>query len=199
MSNYGEELAYWYLRLNGFFPITNFVIHSRPHHAEADILAIRPPNVSEEIRVGRKLVCDNEIVSDGEESKNIFVYCEVKTGDNYEIDNLFNTERIKYALRRFGLNPETTTINGSVTPLENGIFKKVLIGNINNMGVNAKFIDLDDVIKFICKRFRENDAHKYGSRLFFNSSLTQLLIHLAHNPSLIENINSLVHNPSRRV
>jgi hypothetical protein len=25
--NSSEELAYWYLRLNGFFPLTNFVIH----------------------------------------------------------------------------------------------------------------------------------------------------------------------------
>ena len=25
--NFAEELVYWYLRLNGFFPITNFVLH----------------------------------------------------------------------------------------------------------------------------------------------------------------------------
>ncbi len=26
--NYAETLAYWYLRLNGFFPLKNFVLHS---------------------------------------------------------------------------------------------------------------------------------------------------------------------------
>lgn len=25
--NSSEELAYWYHRLNGFFPLTNFVVH----------------------------------------------------------------------------------------------------------------------------------------------------------------------------
>jgi hypothetical protein len=25
--NYGETLAYWYLRLNGFFLLQNFVLH----------------------------------------------------------------------------------------------------------------------------------------------------------------------------
>ena len=29
--NFAEQLVYWYLRLNGFFPITNFVLH---HGAE---------------------------------------------------------------------------------------------------------------------------------------------------------------------
>ncbi len=31
--NYGETLAYWYLRLNGFFPLRNFVLH--PVHESA--------------------------------------------------------------------------------------------------------------------------------------------------------------------
>lgn len=25
--NYGEDAVYWYLRLNGFFSVTNFVLH----------------------------------------------------------------------------------------------------------------------------------------------------------------------------
>lgn len=79
MSNYGEELAYWYLRLNGFFPITDFVFHTIPYYADADILAVRPPNVREEIRVGHPLKNDTNIVTSSEESKRIFVYCEVKT------------------------------------------------------------------------------------------------------------------------
>lgn len=99
MSNYGEELAYWYLRLNGFFPITNFVLHSlinkrrkKPYNADADILAIRPANACEEIG-GQRLKCDDKtnLVCSGEELKWVFAYCEVKTGD-YKIP-VFPPER----------------------------------------------------------------------------------------------------------
>ena len=37
MRNYGEELAYWYLRLNGFFLIENFVIHNQEHENGSDV------------------------------------------------------------------------------------------------------------------------------------------------------------------
>ncbi|MCX9011945.1 MAG: hypothetical protein OIN66_12580 [Candidatus Methanoperedens sp.] len=208
MSNYGEELAYWYLRLNGFFPITDFVFHSvrngnqNSYNADADILAIRPPNAHEKID-DDMLECDIEIVDNNEDSKNIFVYCEVKTGD-YDIPKLFPEERIKYSLRRFGLNPETpiirpvTIIENRLSRTESGFFKKVLIANKkkNNVDEKAIFIDLNSAILFICNRFKKYDAYKYGSRMFFDSSLTQLLIHLIHNPSLIEDIKSLINNPS---
>ncbi len=51
MRNYGEELAYWYLRLNGFFVLDNFVYHRTKHNrdGDADLLAIRLPNVKEPI------------------------------------------------------------------------------------------------------------------------------------------------------
>jgi hypothetical protein len=51
--NYGEALTYWYLRLIGFFPMTNFVLHrlreSHGQNADADLLAIRLPHVYEKI------------------------------------------------------------------------------------------------------------------------------------------------------
>lgn len=50
--NYGEELAYWYLRLNGFFPIARFVVHRSKHAANSsdiDLLAVRLPNVYEPV------------------------------------------------------------------------------------------------------------------------------------------------------
>jgi hypothetical protein len=207
MSNFGEELAYWYLRLNGFLPITDFVFHSvrnenqNSYNADADILAVRPPKAHEKID-DDILECDIKIVNNDDESKNIFVYCEVKTGD-YDVPKLFPDERIKYSLRRFGL-PETpiispvTIIENPLSRIEIGFFKKVLIANKkkNNVDEKALFIDLNSAILFICNRFKKYDAYKYGSRMFFDSSLTQLLIHLVHNPSLIEDINSLINSPS---
>ena len=175
MSNYGEELAYWYLRLNGFFPITNFVLHSikntnqKPYNADTDILAIRPPNAGEEIRE-TKLMDDEKIVEGGEESKYIFVYCEVKTG-KYKASDLFPKKRDEYVLKRFGLQ-NVPDKDGDV------VFKKILIAK-ENKGVDGEaiFIGLDYVISFIKERFRQYKEDKYPSRMFFNSSLIQLLIH----------------------
>jgi hypothetical protein len=52
MNNYGEAWAYWYLRLNGFFPLGNFVVHKDSvvrHRADVDLLGVRPPHVFEEV------------------------------------------------------------------------------------------------------------------------------------------------------
>lgn len=50
MANFAEDLAYWYLRLNGFFLVRSFVVH-RPdlaYKADIDLLALRPRHVYEE-------------------------------------------------------------------------------------------------------------------------------------------------------
>lgn len=49
--NFSEQLAYWYLRLNGFFPLSNFVLHHDAKHrtSDADLLAVRFPYVSEDV------------------------------------------------------------------------------------------------------------------------------------------------------
>lgn len=54
MVNFAEEIAYWYLRLNGFLLLQNFVLHRMgrgPQRgtADSDLLAIRFPYVYEEI------------------------------------------------------------------------------------------------------------------------------------------------------
>ncbi len=51
--NYSETLAYWYLRLNGFIPLRNFVLHplrgaENKQAADSDLLAVRFPHVYEE-------------------------------------------------------------------------------------------------------------------------------------------------------
>ncbi len=53
MRNFGEELAYWYLRLNGFFLIDDFVLHNADlvssQNADADVIGIRNPFTIERI------------------------------------------------------------------------------------------------------------------------------------------------------
>src|SRR2546421_2682459 len=48
-----EQLAYWYLRLNGFLSIPNFVVHpdeGRRQRTDVDLLAVRFPYRSENLR-----------------------------------------------------------------------------------------------------------------------------------------------------
>ena len=49
--NFAETLAYWYLRLNGFFVLRDFVFHRvedvREYSADCDLLALRFPHVYE--------------------------------------------------------------------------------------------------------------------------------------------------------
>src|SRR5260221_10603942 len=122
--NFGEALAHWYFRLNGFFPLPNFVLHRvrneatpdvpieqpgrrrRPkQNADADILALRLPHVFENIG-GQGTDWDRRLNEWelGIEANTVCVICEVKTGAYKKIDinNAFGQERLKYAIGRFG-------------------------------------------------------------------------------------------------
>jgi hypothetical protein len=60
-----EKLAYWYFRLNGFFPIENFVVHPTRHggqRTDADLLAVRFP-----YRAERLFDDPNDIMADDEQ------------------------------------------------------------------------------------------------------------------------------------
>ena len=100
--NYGEEYACWYLRLNGFFPIQNFVIHKSSqvtHSSDCDILAVRPPYVYEEIG-GKQKDWDGLLINKLNFKCTIGVVCEVKTG-NYDL-NIFKPEYLRHSVGRLG-------------------------------------------------------------------------------------------------
>lgn len=74
-----EALVYWYLRLNGFLTITNFIVHpdnGRNQETDADILGVRFPYRAENLNRPMK---DHEPVI-GEPDKVHLVIGEVKTG-----------------------------------------------------------------------------------------------------------------------
>ena len=74
-----EDLAYWYLRLNGFLTIPNFVVHSdsgRNQETDADILGVRFPFRAENLSNPMK---DDPLVI-GDAGKPHIVIAEVKTG-----------------------------------------------------------------------------------------------------------------------
>ena len=128
-TNFGETIAYWYFRLNGFFPITNFVQHrvaitrrsssdgsgrplrpGRRTNSDADILAVRFPHVFED--VGGQ--CDDwddarfETWNWDFRNRIVAVICQVKTGKwrKREVETAFARERLEYAINRFGIFPK---------------------------------------------------------------------------------------------
>lgn len=73
-----EKLAYWYLRLNGFLTITNFVVHpdfGRSQRTDVDILGCRFPYRQELLE--NSMLDDKALIMS--ESKPTIVIAEVKS------------------------------------------------------------------------------------------------------------------------
>lgn len=192
MANYAEELAYWYLRLNGFFLIENFVIHRSngdvqgiKYRSDADLLAVRFPGVIEVL--GEKtLECDTDFLfKKFNSSKIIGLVVEVKSGEDWKELKIFeDMDRMTYALRRLGFlngemieelaSEESWTIVDIDRDFQVG---KLLVHDLKNIPEKYEGkvvpVKLTTVKEFIEKRFRDNKVEKFMSRLFFPSSLIQ--------------------------
>jgi hypothetical protein len=187
--NYGEEIAYWYLRLNGFFPLTNFVIHrSREvaHTSDCDLLAVRLPYVYEEIGGNP----DDWDVSLSEKigfDHPIGIICEVKTGA-YAVKKLFRPEYVKYSIGRLGFTPKDNITDLSkelsVAPMtkitkEGYRIFKLLIAEEKKEAPTYFYKSLEDAEEFIENRVGKYPQNKYADRLFFSS------VHFQHTISRI--------------
>jgi len=182
--NYGETFAYWYLRLNGFFPMTNFVIHKSEgvdYSSDCDVLAVRPPLVYEEVG-GKHEDWDPWLLEHIDSGKTLGVICEVKTG-KFETDKLFRTENVSYAANRLGITNE----QGDITRIANGeaiedvanIYRviKLFISNKAEKG-NFVCLSLESIIQFLLDRIGKYPIEKYRDRMFFSSILFQGLIEI---------------------
>src|SRR5258707_13497545 len=70
-----EQLAYWYLRLNGFLTIPNFIVHpeqGRNQETDVDLLAVRFP-----YRAELRTMEDDEVFTRVRE-KSFIAFAEVK-------------------------------------------------------------------------------------------------------------------------
>ena len=117
MSNYAEEIIYWYYRLNYFFLLTNFVMHQaiKSHRGrsstEVDILGVKPKYAIESIPTYPNYILepDPELLRllrlNHEEYDRSFIYVmvEVTSGESGQ-DNKFESSRVEYNLKRFGLH-----------------------------------------------------------------------------------------------
>ncbi|OAS17748.1 hypothetical protein [Paenibacillus oryzisoli] len=182
MLNYGEELVYWYLRLNGFFLIDNFVLHkdNLNRTSDSDLLAVRFPYVHEEVG-GRADDWDSRLFENLHKDKILGLICEVKTGSFNEND-LFKEHNIQKAFGRFGFIQDYDKASREL--LEFGKFetdnyqvKKLLVSRKKEV-VSEEYIHISliQIRKFISNRIRKYQDRKFGDRMFFPSSLLQYMI-----------------------
>ncbi len=184
--NYGEELVYWYLRLNGFFPIVNYVIHKTEaieFRSDFDLIAVRPPHVFEDVG-GMPEDWDTYLTAHLDFNYYVGLLCEVKTG-NFDEGSLFRREYLQTGVRRLGLVPETevaevvnTLSNNTGHPI--GDIKKrickLFISPEEHPNVNYLNLTIAQVENFIIDRITKYSDEKFASRMFFPSPMFQLLI-----------------------
>jgi hypothetical protein len=202
MANYAEQLAYWYLRLNGFFLIQNYVYHqiqeeeeNRGYNADADLLAIRPPYYYEEIpqretdENGRTRYLRTPLDSDDWlrefEGRWLGVIVEVKGSDQVQvqaINRAFTRGRLEVSLNRLGLTDRTEEALhvlsvGNRFDYEQGTILKMVFSQIGHEGPWLSIL-LNDANRFIINRMSsaQNYLAKSGSRYFFPSELIQYMI-----------------------
>lgn len=191
--NYGETLAYWYLRLNGFFPLTNFVLHSGEtsveHSADCDILAVRFPYVSESMG-DVPFEWDRRLTNWGLEPQGriIGLIVEVKSGASQVSEGAtraFRKARLEYAIRRLGFFPDDA-IEMAVNELardtkyvnEDKVVAKLLITAeaSNHDSPPWLKLSLGDANEFITNRMSDFADGKFRDRMFFPSDLLQYII-----------------------
>jgi len=183
--NYGEELAYWYLRLNGFFPLSNFVVHKSSHvtyTSDCDLVAVRHPNVYEEIG-GKDDDWDDVLCSRLDFNRTIGLICEVKTG-GYDRTKLFKTANVRYAIGRLGIVPinrieeiSHQLMNSSTIDISDDLqISKLLVGNLDERPADYICVNLRSVRKFLRERVKKYPIEKFRDRMFFGSILFQELI-----------------------
>ena len=182
--NYGEELAYWYLRLNGFFPLTDFVLHKSEeieHPSDCDILAIRTPYVKEAIG-GRPIDWDKKLRRKLNFNRTIGLICEVKTGV-LEFDKVLKSQNVNYAIDRLGFAEDSSVAKNKLQTQKRYSLgnqyqiAKLLIADrqLDDTGRPFLFLSLKHIRQFIKNRF-EQYPQKFRDRIYFNSDLMQYLI-----------------------
>ena len=198
MMNFGETLAYWYLRLNGFFPLTDFVLHrdeeTIEHSADTDLLAVRFPFVYEEVG-GKPDDWDNDRFTDWGidlNSKTVALIVEVKTGKNNPAyrDNIrqsFNRDRLLYGIHRMGFWQRNRTDGIARELLSAPTYHDAVLGvSIAKLLIAVRFprndelppclkLPLDEAEEFILARV-DKYPQKQADRLRFPSELMQYLI-----------------------
>lgn len=189
MSNYAERLAYWFLRLNGFFILENYVIDSYNSKAEHDLLAVRLPYAREaisgvdiehhalfgegELAVCRKSICGLVVQVKGGG----------QLGRRQYPGNAFRRERIEHAIRRVGLfsDPEEKEAFDALTPsptykTNSAVFAKLFMAErVPDRPESYISISLRDVDEYVVTRLRQATI-KQSHWHYFHDPFAQYII-----------------------
>jgi len=194
MINFAEDLAYWYLRFNGFFLLQNFVLHRVDQvegerargAADFDLLAIRFPYVYEKIG-GQENDWDCEQFKNWGfeiDKSHLAFIVEVTSGINVNCSNLkkkYSYERLEQAIRRFGIFPkdEVSCIVKILYQKEKYIKEPWVIAKlaVTERNIRGPWLNLllDDADKFIQERIKAYSREKYSDRVYFPDALIQYL------------------------
>lgn len=185
MVNFGERIAYWYLRLQGFLLVEDFVLHRGEEidrTADCDLVGVRFRHSVERID-GIALKPHPPFISSLSASeKHVAVIVQVKTGRKNEPGRAFEPERLKYALQFVGAFPEEDLdaivkqlhTKPVVYAVNDWVVAKVLFAEEPDQTCAVPVL-LGDAITFIEDRLAEFHNRKSADRLFFPDELMQFL------------------------
>lgn len=185
--NLPEDLCYWYLRLNGFFPLDRFVVHrgdDRKDPSDCDLLAIRPRFVYEEIG-GRDGDWDPWLAKELDfGSATIGLICEVKGGTKEQAPRLTEAWWLEYATSRLGIFP-LSRVDAALQVLGNRaiarcpgdiVLARLLCSQSRHENKPYLSLTLEQAEDFVRHRIRTYLNPKHSDRYFFDSILMQQLI-----------------------
>jgi hypothetical protein len=168
-----EQLAYWYLRLNGFLTIPNFVVHpdrGADQRTEVDVLGIRFPHRAElfyePMQDDPKITCATK--------KPQLVIAEAKVGlcDFNKPWLRPEGQNLQRILRAVGMFPLGDVDPAAAALYEHGshetefyIVRLVCFGTYHNHELRERFplvpqFTWDSVLAFIYNRFRDYERQK---------------------------------------
>lgn len=178
MGNKFEQLALWYLRLNGYLTVPNFVLHPDTPGSErtdADLLAVRFP-YSREV-AGTPMRRDDTLVR--KDGKIDFIIAEVKSGECRLNGPWTNPEprNMQYVLRWLGmiLESEVQEVAGElyrnqVCERGNWGLRLACFGSRRSERLHHNVVQIthEEVVKFISDRFRTHADIKTSHRQWDN-------------------------------
>jgi hypothetical protein len=191
VTNFGERIAYWYLRLQGFLLAEDFVLHRGgqiKRTADHDLLALRLKHSQEEINE-QILPRDDGLEKQlGTMGRNVALIVQVKTGADNDAGTAWRQERLLYAIRFLGAVAPDEANDLAVKLADRPLVEcatdwtvaKLLVAEVpTNEG--SLSVTLQHALRFIQARLGSHPMQKAADRLLFPGELMQFLAWSASN------------------